>query len=440
MLTIIAFLFVLSVLVFVHEFGHYIVAKLSGIGVIRFSIGMPPRLFGIHVGETDYCISAIPFGGYVKLVGQDDFADEEDESEVGPRDYRGKSRPVQIAVLVAGSLMNLLTAAAIFTMLFWLHGVQVQTARIGYVEPGSYAAEIGFRPGDEVLSINGKAINQLDRSLMTLYTENNVTITVRNDGETRNLLSAKMVEQNRDLGMYQYIPAVVDGTLKDSPADKAGIKPGDEVAAIGDEKIEGGWYEMSSVVRAHPDTTLQFTVLRSGGTLTLPIRVDAIEEPRPDGGTETIGRIGVTPRIQVREIGFFPAVGRGFGETWFLVASTVDFLGKLVTGRLSAKMLGGPVLIAQMAGESARSGFTSLIFFTAFISVNLGVLNLLPFPVLDGGHIAIITVEGITRRKLSTRVRIAIQQAGSIFLILFMLYITFNDLLRIDTISRILGG
>ena len=147
--TFISFIFVLSLLVFVHEFGHFIVAKLSGIGVERFSIGLPPRLVGVQIGETEYCLSMIPFGGYVKMTGQDDFSYDEDEEDViGPRDYRGKPTFVKIAVLAAGSIMNLLTAVVIFSLLFLSEGVPERNSRVGFVADGTYAHELGFRPGD----------------------------------------------------------------------------------------------------------------------------------------------------------------------------------------------------------------------------------------------------------------------------------------------------
>jgi regulator of sigma E protease len=439
-LTIISFLFVLSILVFVHEFGHYIVAKIAGIGVIRFSIGMPPRLVGFRIGETDYCLSAIPFGGYVKLVGQDDFAAEVDESEAASDDYRGKSRPVQIAVLAAGSIMNLLTAVFIFTMLYWTYGAREETRRVGYVVSGSYAEQIGFRPGDEVIEIGGKEVKKLDQSLMSLYTDDNVAIKVMSETGERTLTLPRKVSQDENFGLFQYIPAVIDDTVDDSPASLAGFEPGDEIVNIGGMPVLGGWYHMSELIHARPDTLITITVLRSEAEVPLDVSLTHTSEQQPDGSMETVGWLGVAPRIETREVGLIEASAMGYSETKFLVVSTFDFLGKLFTGRLSSKLLGGPVLIAQMAGESAKSGFSTLMFFTAFISVNLGVLNLLPLPVLDGGHIMIITIEGVTRRRLSARIRIAIQQAGSIVLLIFMLYITFNDLLRIEAISRVFGG
>jgi len=441
MTTFIAFIFVLSLLVFVHEFGHFIVAKLSGIGVERFSIGLPPRLVGVRLGETEYCISMIPFGGYVKLVGQDDFSyDENEGEEIADNDYRGKPKPVKMAVLLAGSLMNLATAVVIFSLLFWVEGVPEQTNRIGYVTEGTYAEELGLKPGDEITAVNGEKIETLDQLFLWLYTEDEVTLTVRNESGERTVRVTRRLDENEDFGLMPYYEARVDRTIEGSPAEKAGFMPGDVVLAIDGKPIRGGWIHMTKVIEANPGHRLVFTVERNGSQVTIPVTVGREEEQQPDGGVKTVGRVGLAIRFSTNEVGPLESVRLAFERTGYMAWQTLAFFGKLVTGRISPKLVGGPLMIAQIAGESARTGFSTLLGFTAFISINLGVLNLLPFPVLDGGHIFILLIEAVTRRKLSVRVRMAIQQAGSIILILFMIYITFNDLLRFDTISKLFGG
>lgn len=440
MITFLSFIFVLSLLVFVHEFGHYLIAKLSGIGVERFSIGLPPRLVGVRIGETEYCISMIPFGGYVKLIGQDDFAQEEEKGDMGPRDYRGKSVPVKIAVLFAGSLMNILTAVLIFSILFRIHGVPESSNRIGYVTPGTYAEEIGLKSGDEILALNGKEIDMLEQAHLSLYTEDSISLTVRNLSGERTVKTTRKLNENEDFGIVPYLDARVDRTVPESPAEQAGFSPGDVITAIENEFIDGGWWHMTEIIRANPDRKLMFTIERDGSEMRIPVMVEHVEEEMPDGTKKTIGRIGIYPRFSTLKMSGIESLRLALGKTKFIAVYTLDIFGKLVTGRLSSKLLGGPVLIAQMAGESAKSGFANLLFFTALLSINLGILNLLPFPVLDGGHILLLLIEAVTRRKVSTRIRMAVQQAGSIILILFMIYITFNDLMRIETIARIFGG
>ncbi|MFC1528834.1 RIP metalloprotease RseP [Candidatus Latescibacterota bacterium] len=442
MVTFIAFVFVLSMLVFVHELGHYIVAKLSGIRVERFSIGLPPRLIGIQLGETEYCISMIPFGGYVKFTGQDDFVPEKemDESTLPPEDYRSRPTPVKIAVLSAGSIMNLLTAVVIFFLLFWIMGVPEQSNRIGYITPGTYAEEIGLKTGDEIIKVDGVKINKLEQALLTLYTEGDVSLTVRNSYGERAVKITRKLEDDEDFGIQQYIEARVDRTLSDSPAEKAGLIHGDIITSIDNEEILGGWIHMSELIRTNPDREIMFSIDRDGSSLRVPIRVGHVDEEMTDGTTKTFGRIGITPLITTLEVNGFEALNMAFAETHYLIVNMFDFLGKLFTGRISTKLIGGPILIAQVAGETAKSGFASLMGFAAFISINLGVLNLLPFPVLDGGHIFILLIETAVRRKLSIRIRMALQQAGSIVLILFMIYVTFNDIMRFDTIAKLFGG
>ena len=440
MITFIAFIFVLSLLVFVHELGHYLVAKLSGIGVVRFSIGLPPRLIGIRIGETDYCISAIPFGGYVKLIGQEDFAQEIDESEISPKDYRGKPTPVKIAVLLAGALMNILTAVVIFSLLFWTQGVPEDSTRVGYVKTGSYAEDMGIKSGDEIVAFNGNKINKIEQALISLYTDDNVSLTMITPTGERTVNITRKLNENEDFGILPYYDARIKGILSRSPAERAGLLAGDEITAIDNVTVDGGWYHMSEIVKANPDREMIFTINRDGSEVLIPVVAGHEEEELPDGTSRTIGKIGISIDISTRKTSGLESLKMAFVETKFITVLTLDFLGKLITGRMSSKLIGGPVLIAQMVGESAKTGFASLMSFTAFISINLGILNLLPFPVLDGGHVLILLVETVVRRKLSVRLRLAVQQAGSIILILLMIYITFNDLMRFDIFSRIFGG
>ncbi|MCE5250755.1 RIP metalloprotease RseP [bacterium] len=437
LLTLISFLFVLSFLVVIHEFGHFAVAKLSGIGVERFSVGMPPRVLGVQIGETDYCISAIPFGGYVKLTGQSDF-DEVESEDYGDRDYRKKSVPVRMAVLVAGSIMNLLAALVIFFFVYWMTGVPQSTNRVGLVEDGTLAAQLGFKRGDEIVAVQGKKTDNFD-SLIALYTDDNVTLTVRDENGDRQILVPRKLKENEDFGISAYYDARIGSILPDSPAQKAGIRPDDVIVAIDNEPVYG-WEHMRKIIEANPDAEKTFTIRRNGETIQLPVKIGHSGEGRHHHSKVPVGRVGYTPYIPNRDVGLVESGRMAVDNTVFLITHTVDFFIKLITGRMSAKLLGGPVMIAQLAGRSAQSGFVSLLGFTAFISVNLGVLNLLPFPVLDGGHVTILFIETVVRRKLSTRARMAFQQFGSLVLLIFMLYVTFNDIMRVDTIARLFGG
>jgi regulator of sigma E protease len=436
MLTILSFIFVLSLLIVVHELGHFTVAKFFGIGVERFSIGLPPKLFGRKIGETEYLVSAIPFGGYVKMVGQEDFTVERD-GEIKPNDYRGKPAGVRMAVLFAGSFMNLATAVVIFFLLFMAEGIPETSTRIGAVQPGSAAARLGIASGDRIAGVNGKKAERLEDVLLPLYTEKRTVLAIADPrGNTREVTVPRRLGEREDFGIAPWVEAKVGSVLKGTPAEKAGLKAGDVIAAIDSAEISG-WYDMNRIIRANPGKRLIFTIRRNGASLKIPLTPAPALDTHPDGRAERIGRIGVAMHAEKRKAGPAETFVHSLRQTWFFAKSTLDFFVKLVTGRMSPKLLGGPVMIAEMAGDSARSGLATLFGFTAFISVNLAVLNLLPFPVLDGGHIAIIVVESAIRRKLSLKARMAIQQAGTIILLLLMFYVTFNDIMRLDTITRL---
>ena len=438
MITLIAFVFVLSLLVLVHELGHFTIAKIFGIGVERFSIGLPPKLVGIKIGDTEYCLSAIPFGGYVKLIGQDDFLQEEDDSPPGPRDYRGKSTPVKMAVLSAGSIMNLLTALVIFFLLFALTGIPLSSTKIGAVEPGSIAAQLGLKSGDVIVMTDGKKVKKFEEALLPLYTNKQTVFTVKNArGEERQVAVSRKIRENEDFGIIPFYEAIVGKVIKGMPAEKAGIKSGDVIASIDTVKVNG-WYHMSEIVRDNPGKQLTVTVRRDGKEVKILLITETASEQQPNNVKKTIGKIGV--QIGNERVGAIESFRQAYSRTVYFATQTFGFFGKLITGRMSAKLLGGPVMIAQLAGESAKIGIASLMSFTAFISINLGVLNLLPFPVLDGGHIFILAAETVVRRKLSLKARMALQQAGTLILLFLMLYVTFNDVMRFETISKIFGG
>ncbi len=437
MTTILAFIFVLSILVIVHEFGHYSVSKFFGIGVERFSVGLPPRLFGIQIGETDYCISAIPFGGYVKLTGQSDFSDVGEEG-FGEKDYRRKPAPAKIAVLAAGSIMNLITAVVIFFFVYWITGVSETSNRIGFVGPNTIASQLGLKMGDVIVGINGKKVDRFDDVFLSLYTDNSTDLTVKNESGERTVHISRRLDEKEEFGIHPYYEAKIKSFLPDSPAEKAGLKAGDVIAAIDGEPILG-WEHMRFIVEANPDADKTFTIERNGSKVQLQVHIGHADNEKTGDAGQTIGRMGYFLDVPSRKVGMVESASMAYQNTKFLAVHTFDFFIKLITGRMSMKLIGGPVMIAQLAGESAHGGFMSLLGFTAFISVNLGVLNLLPFPLFDGGNIVILLVESLFRRKLSEKARMAFQQAGTLLLLLLMVYITINDIMRVDFITQLFG-
>jgi regulator of sigma E protease len=335
--------------------------------------------------------------------------------------------------------MNLLTAVVIFFFVYWITGVSDNTNRIGLVKSGTMAAEIGLELGDEIIGLNGQEIDQLDEVFLSLHTDDSTELTVRGKNGERTVNISRRLAEKEDFGILLYYEAKIKSVVPDSPAEKAGIKPGDIIVAIDGQPVVG-WEHMRSIVEANPDTRKTFTVRREGSDIDLDVEIGHSMRKDSDGAEEVIGRVGYGLDVPVRKVGPAEATVMAYKNTVFLAVHTFDFFIKLVTGRMSMKLVGGPVMIAQLAGESAQSGFMSLLGFTAFISVNLGVLNLLPFPVFDGGHILILLLEAVSRRKLSEKARIVFQQAGTLFLLLLMIYITFNDIMRFDFVNRLFGS
>jgi regulator of sigma E protease len=341
-------------MIFVHELGHFLAAKLFRIRVERFSIGYPPRLIGKKVGDTDYCISAIPFGGYVKIAGMvDESLDRQALSEAPkPWEYRAKPWIQKAAVILAGPSMNIVFAFIVFSLITLSYGVpeQVPGTTVGRVLPGT-------------------------------------------------------------------------------PAEEAGLIAGDMIVSVGDEPVET-WEDMTTIIHRAPGKLLTVTWMRNDSLYQASI-TPRREKYDPMGDDREVGRIGVGPVFEIQPIALGTALLIG-GET------VIDFTGmifvslkKLILREESIRSLGGPVFIAQLAGETARSGFGAFVGFMAFLSLNLGILNLLPIPVLDGGHMVFLGVEGIIRRPIPLKLKLAIQQVGMVLILGLMLFVVYNDILRI---------
>jgi len=357
MTTILATIIILSVLVFIHEFGHFITAKLSGMRVERFSIGYPPRMVGKKIGETDYCISWIPFGGYVKISGMvDESLDKESmEKEPGPREFRSKPWISKFLVISAGSLMNILFAFIVFLTLPFITGV-----------PDQYSSE-----------------------------------------------------------------PIVGEVIEGRPAAKAGLQSGDKIVSIDDTNIES-WNQLTDIVYASSGKELLFTYVRNDSTHS--VHITPVEEKvlvNEQGDIKTVGLIGIGRKVTMRSIGFFEGIGVGVHNAFMITKLFGISIYKLITGQQSIKTLGGPIAISKMAGESARGGLLTFFQFMALLSLNLGILNLLPIPVLDGGHLVYLIIEGIIGKEIPAKVKLVIQQIGMVLILALMIFVIYNDLFRI---------
>lgn len=425
--TLVAFIIVFGVLVFFHEFGHFFMAKLVGIRVEAFSFGYGKRLFGIKKGDTDYRVSMIPIGGFVKFTGEDVF---EQKREIQPGDFMASKRWQRFLVMVMGSVMNIILAIALMAVINMV-GVTVpeyqeQTPVIGWIEPGSPAEAANLKVDDEIISIDGKATeiwNDVEIAVGT-RPKRTLEMEVRRDGA---VVPIELTTESRTRLAFGYagfmgkVWTQITLVTANSPADNAGLKPGDIVLAINGETIYQNRF--IEILESNPGNELEFEVDRAGEILTLRVT------PKKEGDVGKIG-IGHTPKSTSRKFGLFAAVGESVKYNVELAFLVIDFLKDLITGEASAKQLGGPIEIANWSYAALRAGFMAMLAWIAFFSLQLGVINLFPIPVLDGGQILVLALEGLFRRDFSPKVKQVIMQIGFAIFIVLIVFVILNDVAK----------
>ncbi len=349
--TILSTVFVLGVLVFIHEAGHFLAAKLFKIRVERFSMGLPPRMIGKQIGETDYCLSWIPFGGYVKISGMVDESLDEKQLEGPPQpwEFRSRSWFQKSLVVTAGPLMNIVFALIFFVVLSFVTGELLNEPVVGNLMPEKPAAAAGLAEGDRIVKVN-------DRETQT-------------------------------------------------------------------------WEALTREIRSYPGERIQLEVMRNNALMTIELTTETQTIQTGPETEEQIGLVGIQPVVKKTSIP--GAFVNGAVATYDISKLIVESLWKLISGQESVKSLGGPVIIAKMAGESARNGFGTLLSFTALLSINLALLNLLPLPVLDGGHFLMISIEAVVRRTIPTKAKLIIQQVGMVLILGLMFFVIYNDIVRV---------
>jgi regulator of sigma E protease len=449
MITLLAFAVTIGILVVIHEYGHYAIARACGVKIVRFSVGFGP-VIAKRLGRngTEWALSAIPLGGYVKMV-------DEREGDVAPADlpHAFNRKPVwqRMAIVVAGPMANLLLAILLYWILF-ISGTTVLKPYVAAPETGSPAAAAGFQNGELVTAIDGEAVEDW-QDIYWLVLKRGIknhamTVETRDADNHINfrhldVSGIDLADVDQDplarIGLVRYlpdIPPVIGQIVPGSPAEKAGLEAGDRISAI-DGKTVSVWDDMVTIVKANPDRTLRFDLVRAGKSLDIPIVPAATQV-----GQLTIGRIGAAPHVDEAlfaplqaEIRFGPvtALKRALYKTWDLSSFSLEMMGKLVVGQASLKNISGPVTIADYAGRSAEAGPAAFIGFLALISVSLGVLNLLPIPLLDGGHLLYYLVEFLTGRPVAESVQEIGQKIGAALLAILMFFALFNDIHRLLT-------
>ena len=435
MTSLLAFLFVLGVLVFVHELGHFLVARRHGVRCLTFSLGFGPKLLQTKHGDTVYCVSAIPLGGYVKMAGEN----PEDGLEGKDDEFLSKSKWQRFQILIAGPAMNVLLAVVVMAFVLY-QGARVpvyedQAPVVGAVTEDSPADEAGIVPGDRILTVAGRQVDSWEELVFEVgrKPEQEIDVVLRRESglETVQVTPVGVTEYNiGDLGVEpQVSPQVAGFAPSPTVAQDAGIEVGDVI-----ETVDAHEVTLQSLI--------QMINASAGASLTVSVRRDGLVRDF-DLAAQSVGdawRIGVSliPESRIIEPGFFEAVTMSIEQNYEWSGLIFQTLGGLFTGDTPTSQLVGPVGIMQMSGSAASIGWIPLFTLMAMISINLGILNLLPIPVLDGGHILVMGLEGVARRDFSVQLKERIMLVGFVVILTLMVTVIYNDLTRVAWIERLM--
>lgn len=447
-ISILGIIFTIFIIVGIHEFGHFIVARLLGIKVLRFSIGFGKALYQWHDKKgTEYVLAAIPLGGYVKML-------DETEGNVAPEElhlaYNRQPIYKRIAVIIAGPLSNIILAFVLYWFIFVI-GFNSIVPLIGKVLPNSIAAETGLKPQEEILSLDNQPttswMNVIIRLMTYIGEKKQIPLETKNINSnisqkyTMDLSDWHMDELKPDplasLGIVPYepeVPAIIGKLAANSPAEKSNLKVGDTILSIGNQATKD-WMQAVEIVAKHPSETLIFTIKREKKTLHIPVEIGY----KRDWLLQEHGFIGISPQFQWPEkllrknqYGPLEALSRAKQNTLDFTRLNFLLIGKMLTGKVSFKSLGGPITIFESAGTALNTGIMPFLSFIAFLSIAIGVINILPIPGLDGGHLLFYFIEFVTRRPLSLNAQTLIYRLGLIILMVLLVQAIANDLMRLQ--------
>jgi regulator of sigma E protease len=433
--TLLAFLFVLGVLVFVHELGHFLAARRLGVRVLTFSLGFGPKLLKFTRGDTEYCVSAIPLGGYVKMAGEN----PDDPRSGRPDEFLSKTKWQRFQILIMGPAMNVLLAVVVMAVVL-AQGAEIpvyqdQPPVVGAVMPGAPAEQAGIRPGDLILSVGGDEVETWEDLFLAVGTRpaRDVPVTVARGGQTLTVTVHPTAETRYEIGNIGVLPdinPIVASVIGGSAAERAGLQGGDIVLAVDGERMATA-SQLTAAISRNGGREIELTVLRGEEEQ----RITATPEQQGDRGMLGVYISEPTKSFQP---GPLEAIQLSVERNIEFSGLIFRTLGGLFVGETSPRQLMGPVAIAQLSGESAEAGWIALFTLMASISLNLGLLNLLPIPVLDGGHILIMALEGVARRDFSMAVKEKMLLAGFVLLMMLMVTVIYNDLTRISWIEQLM--
>jgi regulator of sigma E protease len=448
---IIYFAITIGILVFIHEFGHFAAAKLSGMRADVFAIGFGKRLFGWNrksgfsfgelpkdfdgEGHTDYRLSLLPLGGYVKIAGMVDESGDVSFADKEPQPYEFRAKPVwaKIFVITAGVFMNLMLAWVIFWGAnFFQEKTIIDTTTIDVVPQNSLADSVGFKSYDKIISINNKQVNNWRELEAELYInsigENRKILVERNNQKVELAISKLKIPEQAERYLIEpngmSLP-FIDSLLAGEPASKAGLLKGDILIALNESKIYSS-LQAQEILKSNKNKNINTLVIRNSDSLKILITpnkaglIGVYFSSKYDGPTKTIS------------YGFFESVYYGWKDIEKITALTFSMMGKVFSGNIEVgKAFGGPIKIAKFAAKSADSGISSFLYFLALLSLSLAILNIMPFPVLDGGHLVMIIIEAIIKREIPIKIKMAIQNTGLVLLLLLMAFIIYNDIISL---------
>ncbi len=446
---ILSFIIVLGVLIFFHEFGHFLVARLFGVGVEKFSLGFGPRLIGKKIGITDYRISAIPLGGYVKMVGEE--PDAKISPEEVPLSFTHKHVAKRMLIVAAGPVFNIFLAILIFFVFFAITGIEDIKPYIRQVQPGSIAQKAGLQVNDLIVSVDGTKVDawyDIDEAL----TESNgkaLTLGIERDGALFEIEVKPKLKQGMDLlgdsisyydigiSAFPELKAIVGDVSSGFPAEEAGLKKGDQIVSINGLPIEN-WHQMQTIISSSGGAELTISVKRDEDIFNVNLTPQQVDTKNHLGKVEKRYLIGISTQpldipegdLVSKRLNPIKAFVKSLERTYSVCVLMVRSVVKMIDGSIPKENLGGPIMIAKMAGDQAKQGFDKLVQFIAFISINLAIINLLPIPVLDGGHLLFFSIEAIIRRPVSIKIREVSQQVGLFVLIMLMILVFYNDITR----------
>jgi regulator of sigma E protease len=431
--------FVLGVLIFVHELGHFLMARRIGVRVLTFSLGFGPKLLAFRRGDTEYCISAIPLGGYVKMAGENP-----DDARTGASDeFLSKSKWQRFQVLIMGPVMNLVLAVVVMAVVLYqgapAPAFMQQPAVVGTILDQSVLKPAGLQVGDHIVSVDGDSVPTWEDFLnaVAAKSKRNVSMHVERNGQGTDVKFVPVGIGKYDLvnldslAILPIMHPQITSLQRDAPGYEAGLRPGDVVmAAAGQRDVNRT--SLVELIKANEGKPITLEIKRDGQVLQVPVT------PRKIGDTVIIGAQLNGFELRTIEPGPIEAFKMSLDQNWTWAKMIVQTLGGLFTHQTSVKQLMGPVAIADLSGMAAEQGMIQLFSLMAMISLNLGLLNLMPIPVLDGGHIAILALEGVSRRDFSMKVKEKMLLAGFVLLLMLMVTVIYNDLTRIQWIERLM--